>query len=139
MGRLSFVAFLLAAVVATGCGLVPEEQAGLACQRPMAGAKPLEFAPPLPPLFGMTPAEADAAIQAAELDVDVTWRYHYSTEIGGGPTGYSECWCIPPPDGAVLQADYNLEFGQLVVLVERAQPIPGGRAQPTLGWGCDEA
>ena len=138
MGRLSFVAFLLAAVAASGCGLLPEPQAGLACQQP-ADAAPREAAPQAPPVTGKTPAEAEEALQAADLGVAYTWRYSYGTDIGNRAVGYSECWCIPPPDGEVTQVEYASEIGQFIVFVRRSEPIPGGRAQPVLGWGCDEA
>jgi hypothetical protein len=127
-------AVTLLAFSAAGCGLIPEAQVGLACQEPPGPEVPIDAIGP-PDVIGLAPQEAAARLDMADIRTEITWRYHYSTEAGGGPTGYSECWCIPPPDGHVSQAEY-IETGQLLVMVERDEPMVGGRPQPTLGWGC---
>ena len=132
--RRRLAAGTLLAFSATACGLTPEAQVGLACQAPPGPEVPVAGADP-PDVIGLAPQEAAARLDIADVSAEITWRYHYSTEAGGGPTGYSECWCIPPPDGRVSEAEYT-EAGQLLVFVEREEPMVGGRPQPTLGWGC---
>lgn len=125
---------LLVLSLIVGCGAL-EPQVGMACQHPPQRPAPPAALDDVPSLIGRTPEQAAALLEDVP-GVDVTWRYHYSTEAGGGPTGYSECWCVPPPDGRVDTVEI-LETNQLMVYVVRAGPIVGGRAQPVQGWGCD--
>lgn len=137
--RLHAVAGGLVLVIATtGCGLIPEPQVGLACQIPPGRPETVEAMREVPNLIGKTPQETAALLEADDPGVEVTWRYHYSTQAADDTVGYSECWCIPPPDGEVTSTEIT-EFNQLLIFVSRDGPIVGGRAQPTLGWGCEEA
>ncbi len=126
---------LLVLSLTAGCGPL-EPRSGMACQQaPQRAPPPAEALDDVPSLIGRTPEQAAALLEDVP-GLDVTWRYHYSTDAGGGPSGYSECWCVPPPDGRVDTVEL-LETNQLMVFVVRAGPIVGGRAQPVAGWGCD--
>lgn len=125
--RLAFLTLLVA--VCAGCGLI-ETEAGLACQEPPDGG--LVGDREVPDVTGLGPDLAAATLDRAE--VGVSWRYSYLTELGG-PGGYSECWCVPPPDGVVEDVSTSDE-GWLIVFVRRPEPMIGGRPQPRIGWGC---
>jgi hypothetical protein len=120
---------LLMAIVA-GCGLV-QESSGLACQQPPDGNWSLDGRQ-VPELNGLRPDEAASRLEAT--DIDASWRYSYAT-TPDRRGGYSECWCEPPPDGTVMDVATG-SGGWLIVMVERPQPMMGGRDQPALGWGC---
>ena len=127
-------AVLLLSIATTGCGLIPEEAVGLECQEPPSAEEVLRVPAP-PQAIGVDPEEA--AFRIEELDIIPSWRYSYFTEPPGRTAMYTECWCVVPPDGTVSQV--SAEPGeQLIVFVQRAEPIPGGRPQPTRGWGCEE-
>lgn len=113
------------------CGLMDDEGA-LACQQPPEGNWQIGDRE-LPPVIGMNPVQAAAAFD--RIDLAVSWRYSYATEPSG-ETGYSECWCVAPPDGTVNDA-FVTETGWVVVMVSRDAPILGGRPQPRVGWGCE--
>lgn len=60
------------------------------------------------------------------------------------------CRALPCCRGELAEATQRLSDGvvnnvstepdeQLIVFVEWSQPIAGGRAQPTQGWGCEAA
>jgi hypothetical protein len=138
-GKPWFIGLASAIVLAaafSGCGGLSlfELETGLACQQPPDEPAPdADVIEKLPDLGGKTPAQAAALLDGIS-EIEVSWRYSYMFEAGGN-TGYSECWCVPPPDGVVQQAE--LAEGNLyIVFVERAGPIPGGRPQPVEGWGC---
>lgn len=119
-------------MLAGGCG-VELGQSGMACEEPPAPEDILGDRD-VPDIEGMAPDVAAASLERA--DIVPSWRYGYLTEPEG-PGGYSECWCVPPPDGVVemVHADSG---EQLIVFVDRqGGPIIGGRPQPQLGWGCD--
>lgn len=124
--------FAMSVVLVGGCGL-ELGQSGMACQEPPAPEVILGDRD-VPDIEGMAPDVAAASLELA--GIVPSWRYGYLTEPGG-PGGYSECWCVPPPDGIVemVHADSG---EQLIVFVDRqGGPIIGGRPQPQLGWGCD--
>lgn len=54
---------------------------------------------------------------------------------GIGSTGFSECWCEPPPDGNVTGVAYGMA-SELVVFVDSGRTLPAVRGQPARGWGC---
>lgn len=130
--RVTIGGLLASALVGTGCG-IEIGGSGLACQDPPTQAEVLGQRD-VPDLMGLTP---DAAAEDLdEAGIAPSWRYSYRTNPPGRTEGYSECWCVPPPDGVV--SDVSMEPDeQLIVFVERSQPIAGGRAQPTQGWGCE--
>jgi hypothetical protein len=143
--RAGLIAIVLAAVCA-GCGGLPwVEDTALACQGlAPAGAvvregDPLAEGEPMAGLdvMAMTPAEVGA--EAIERGLPTTWRYFIWL---GDPTdsneGYSECWCVPPPDGRVTDVAYD-SSGGLIVFVHSGRTLPAARGQPREGWGCEEA
>lgn len=137
----SGLAGVVVMVILGACGMLPEPEVGLACMPPesvQAVEQPVETRNEFHHLLGMRPQQVEAELAENDPGVEVTWRYQYPTDAGDGKVGYSECWCSAPPDGRVIVAEVT-EFGQLLVMVEREAPIIGGRAQPRLGWGCDEA
>ena len=69
--------------------------------------------------------------EAEALGLVVRYHLDYAT---GENTGYAECWCTPPPEGRVTEV-FGGSRGQLIVVAE-TDPKPGGRDQPTFGWGC---
>ena len=139
---------LALAAICTGCGLLPwaGQNTGLACQRDAAPGAVVQEGDPLDPgqpLAGLDVAAMNA-IEVGHAAVDaglaVTWRYGYAIgpPMEGGSQGYSECWCIPPPDGRVSGVAYD-SIGALVVFVDSGQTMAAARPQPRLGWGCGEA
>lgn len=129
--RIAVVAVLGVALM--GCGTVgPTQEDGLACQEPPEGNWRVGSRE-IPEVAGRRPS--DAADSLARSGIAVSWRYQYFTEAGG-QVGYSECWCVAPPDDGVVQDVTAADGGWLIVMVDRGEPIPGGRDQPVLGWGC---
>jgi hypothetical protein len=130
---LSAVAVLLIA----GCSAVPNlDQGGMGCQNAGDGVQrtgnPTDPGQPLAgvDVIDRSPADIGRIAEAQGLIV----RYHldYSTDPGGG--GYGECWCTPPNEGHVNEVFWGSN-GQLFV-VAYTDMKPGGREQPTFGWGC---
>ena len=134
--RGSFVVAMVAVVAASvsACGPVDDDFAPAGCHQPPDGNWQVSDRQ-LPNVAGMDVEAAAAAFD--QIDLAVSWRYHYATApFGGG--GYSECWCTAPPDGQVEDAHVTDE-GWVIVFVFRDGPILGGRPQPADGWGCEEA
>lgn len=130
--RIGVLAVLSLAIM--GCGAVgPTQEDGLACQEPPEGNWRVGSRD-IPDVAGRRPG--DAAESLARAGIAVSWRYQYFTEAGGR-VGYSECWCVAPPDDSVVQDVTTSDEGWLIVFVNRDEPIPGGRDQPVLGWGCE--
>ena len=135
--RMRALAASLAWVVAAGCGFLPEPVVGLGCQPPPDRPEVVPENPERRQFLGLSPQEAAALLEAEDPGVEeVTWRYSYATDADDERVSYSECWCRPPPDGRVVDA-FVTEYSQLIVMVQRDQPMLGGRGQPTLGWGCE--
>jgi hypothetical protein len=76
--------------------------------------------------------------EAVERGLAVTWRYGFDIGEVHVASGYSECWCVAPPAGRVTQVLHH-STGALIVFVDSGQVLPAARAQPRLGWGCDES
>lgn len=131
-GLLAAIGILL--VATTACGLAPETPSGLACQDPPTADEVLGDRK-VPQLTGMTPDAAGQQLERA--GIPASWRYEYATDPNDPRVGYAECWCEPPPDGLVRDIIAEPD-AQLIVFVERSEPIVGGRPQPLLGWDCDE-
>jgi len=125
------------AVVVMGCSGVPNlDQGGMGCQNAGDGAQH-EGSPTDPgqalagvDVVGRPASEVGRAAEAQGLIV----RYHldYVTTNDGG--GYAECWCTPPTEGRVSEVFWGSN-GQLFVVAHTGMK-PGGRDQPTFGWGC---
>jgi len=76
----------------------------------------------------------DEVIQVAgDAKLALAWRYSYETSATGG--SYSECWCVPPPDGRVASMFYD-DAGRLIVFVASDRSMFLARPQPENGWGC---
>jgi hypothetical protein len=129
------------ALSAAACGVLPPEspaatqETELACNEAPEGNWRVGDRE-IPEVEGWPPDQAAAAFD--EADIAVSWRYNYATEPPEEETGtgYAECWCRAPLDG-VVQSVVPSDGGWLIVMVERAAPMPGGRPQPALGWGCE--
>jgi hypothetical protein len=143
--RPALVMTLLAFLVAA-CGLVPEAPAGLECQRmPAGGGELREGEDPLAPdgpLANLPVTEMEAGevgARAEEQGYDVTYRYMYDVgpQPESGSTGYSECWCVPPPPGRVFAVSYDA-IGRIIVMVDSGEHRDSVRPQPVQGWGCEE-
>ena len=128
--------FAVAAVL-MGCSGVPNlDQGGMGCQNAGDGTQhegsPTDPGQPLAgvDIVGRPAADVGRAAEAQGLIV----RYHldYATTNDGG--GYGECWCTPPTEGRVSEVFWGSN-GQLFV-VSHTDMKPGGRDQPTFGWGC---
>ena len=137
---------ILLATVLASCGLVPEAQVGLECQRTPAGGGELrEGEDPLAPGgpladVPVTEMTADAVgEQARQAGFEVTYRYEYDVgpQPESGSTGYAECWCVPPPGGEVYAVTYD-SIGRIIVMVDSGEHRDAVRPQPRLGWGCEE-
>ena len=79
----------------------------------------------LPELIGLHPIEAAERAQAAGHTVV------FNVQI----PGYGECWCVPPPEGKVVQTWWN-DHGALFLMVEGVDLGHTGEDQPATGWGC---
>lgn len=138
------MAIVLAALCA-GCGGLPWAGEGLACQRPPPGGaevrtgNPLAAGEPMAGLDVTTMTAAEVGAEAIDRGLTVTWRYSYriGERTGDGEAGYSECWCVAPPDGRVTGVAYD-SFGRLIVLVDSGLALSTVRGQPREGWGCAE-
>jgi hypothetical protein len=123
----------MAIVVVAGCSAVPNMDHGSSgCQNARGigptrnatdGAVALEEA--MGGLIGLTPIEAAERARAAGHTVV------FNVQI----PGYGECWCVPPPEGRVVQTWWN-DHGALYLMVEGADFGHTGDAQPAKGWGC---
>jgi hypothetical protein len=137
---------IILAAMCAGCGLLPwaDDDTGLVCQRVVGpGPANLDNVDPLAagqPMAGldvtsMSPAEVGTA--AVDHGLAVTWRFQFDIGEADGTSGYSECWCVPPPGGTVTQVLYD-STGALIVFVDAAQVLAAPRPQPRRGWGCEE-
>ena len=127
--RLCSVVLLIA-----GCSLVPNMDPGTSgCANArgigptrgdaVAGNVVLEEA--LPDLVGLTPTRAAEIARAAGHTVV------FNVQI----PGYGECWCVPPPEGEVVQTWWN-DHGALFLMVEGVDLGHTPDEQPATGWGC---
>lgn len=78
-----------------------------------------------PLLIGKSPAEA-AATAASQGHTVV-----FNVQI----EGYGECWCVPPPEGEVVEAWWG-QHGALWLMVDGVEEGHTGAVQPERGWGC---
>ncbi len=81
--------------------------------------------PVMPDLVGLGPREA-AAIAVGRGHTVV-----FNVQI----PGYGECWCVPPPEGDVVDAWFG-ERGALWLMVEGVEEGHTPDQQPPTGWGC---
>jgi hypothetical protein len=130
-------AILAMAFVLGGCSAVPNlDQGGMACQNAGDGTQhtgnPTDPGQPLAGIDVADRAPADVGREAEARGLVVRYHLAYATTNDGG--GYAECWCTPPTEGQVAQVFWGTN-GQLFVEADTAMK-PGGRDQPTFGWGC---
>jgi hypothetical protein len=109
-----------------GCQVGSQPDGMVRTEDPLSPGQPLAGLP----IEAMTPAQVGEAALARGLRA--TWRYTYST---GEASGFSECWCEPPPDGAVESLAYGLA-SEVVIFVDSGQTLSAPREQPSRGWGC---
>jgi hypothetical protein len=125
---------LLLTVCIAGCSWVPNMDHGSSgCQNArgigptrddtITGDARLEEA--LPELVGLHPVEAAERARAAGHTVV------FNVQI----PGYGECWCVPPPEGKVVQTWWN-DHGAIFLMVEGVDLGHTGDDQPAAGWGC---
>ena len=114
--------------------MVPNMDAGTSgCSNAVGiGPRPADPAAPqvpnttgIPVVLGLTPAEA--ATVAAALGHTVVFRV--------GIDGFGECWCVPPPEGKVVDAWWT-EKGALMLDAEGVEVGHTAGNQPGSGWGC---
>ena len=137
---------ILVAVLCARCSLASswaDSNTGIVCQRGVGsgearGDDPLAPGEPLAGLDVTSMTAAQVGTAAVERGLAVTWRYGFDIGEAHGATGYSECWCIAPPEGRVTQVLYD-STGALIVFVDSGQVLPVPRQQPRLGWGCEES
>jgi hypothetical protein len=135
---------LLLLLLLASCGVVGEERVGLECQRLPAGGgelregeDPLAVDGPLAnvPVGDMTAVEVAARAERAGFDVTYRYQYDVGPQPESGSTGYTECWCVPPPEGRVFAVAYDA-IGRIVVMVQSDRHRDTVRPQPERGWGC---
>jgi hypothetical protein len=90
-----------------------------------AGGAVRELEEALPDLIGLTPVEA------AELARARGHTVVFNVQI----PDYGECWCVPPPEGKVVQTWWN-DHGALFLMVEGVDLGHTADDQPAAGWGC---
>lgn len=142
------LAFVVSAVV-SACGIpsigpMGDDSAGhLGCQQPpppgvvVPEAEPIDPGQPLAGLDVQAMTGEAIAAEARSKGLRVGWRYQYAIgeeRPGTAQTGYSECWCIQPPDGEVIALFYG-SAGEVVIMLQ-GQRRPAVRPQPPRGWGC---
>src|SRR6478736_4387241 len=130
-------AILVMAFVLSGCAAVPNlDQGGMGCQNAGNGIQhagnPTDPGQPLAGIEVAGHAPADVGREAEARGLVVRYHLDYATSNDGG--GYNECWCTPPTEGQVSEVFWGSN-GQLFVVATTAMK-PGGRDQPTYGWGC---
>lgn len=137
-GARHVVSLFVVAVVMMGCSGVPNlDHGGMGCQNAGDGTQhdgtPTDPGQPLAgvEVVGRPPADVGRAAEAQGLIV--RYLLDYATTNDGG--GYGECWCTPPTEGQVSEVFWGSN-GQLFV-VAHTDMKPGGRDQPTFGWGCN--
>lgn len=113
---------------ALGCEVGPLPGATIRTGYPLGPGEPMAGVP----VTTMTPRQVGEAARARGLKV--TWRYEYGL-TGNASSGYSECWCEPPPAGRVTDVLYG-GASELIVFVDAGVTYPAPRAQPPRGWGC---
>jgi hypothetical protein len=117
--------------VLVGCSaltLVPNQDHGSSgCQNAHGiGPDGGEDEPPIgAQLIGKTPAEA-ASIASSQGHTVV-----FNVQI----EGYGECWCVPPPEGKVIEAWWG-QHGALWLMVDGVDEGHTAEDQPARGWGC---
>jgi hypothetical protein len=81
---------------------------------------------------------AEVATIAIDAGLEVTYRLSYGIGQPGTETGsgYSECWCVPPPIGRVADLGFD-SGGRLIIFVDSGETLAQQRPQPRMGWGCD--
>jgi hypothetical protein len=87
------------------------------------------------PFEGRRPETLTTAdvVQIGEgANLHVSWRYTYEVTLGGA---YTECWCIPPPEGRIGDMFFD-DAGRLLVFVAATESMLVARTQPEGGWGC---
>lgn len=136
-GARSLVLIAAAALLIAGCSAVPNlDQGGMACQNARDGTlrtgNPTDPGQPLAGVDVIDRAPADVGQIAQARGLIVRYHLDYATDAGGG--GYAECWCTPPNEGRVNEVFWGSN-GQLFI-VAHTDMKPGGREQPTFGWGC---
>ena len=125
---------VLSIAFGAGCSLVPNMDHGSSgCSNargigstrgnPFEEVRAVEEA--APELIGLTPVEAAQRAQAEGHTVV------FNVQI----PGYGECWCVPPPEGKVVQTWWN-DHGALFLMVEGVDLGHTGNDQPERGWGC---
>jgi hypothetical protein len=128
LARLPLLA--LSALTLAGCSLVPNMDHGSSGCQNAAGIGPrdqtgVHAAPVIPELVGLGPREA-AAIAVGRGHTVV-----FNVQI----PGYGECWCVPPPEGTVIDAWFG-QHGALWLMVEGVDEGHTPDEQPATGWGC---
>ncbi len=83
------------------------------------------------PRGGPSRTRPPAPVEAAERAQAVGHTVVFNVQI----PGYGECWCVPPPEGKVVQTWWN-DHGALYLMVEGVDLGHTGDEQPATGWGC---
>ena len=133
MNRLARLLLMLSSTYVAGCSLVPNMDPGTSGCANASGIGPtrngmdgvVELEEAAPDLIGLTPVEAAQRAQAAGHTVV------FNVQI----PGYGECWCVPPPEGKVVQTWWN-DHGALFLMVEGVDLAHTAEDQPPRGWGC---
>jgi hypothetical protein len=124
---------LLLMVLLAGCSMVPNmdhgssgcaNARGIGPTRQDTG-RPAELTEAAPQLVGLGPAQAAARARAEGHTVV------FNVQI----PDYGECWCVPPPEGQVVQTWWN-DHGALYLMVEGVDEGHSPDDQPAAGWGC---
>jgi len=126
------------AVLMAGCTLVPNMDHGTSGCANARGIGPRDGAVPqgakavaVPPVQAMPDADGLSPMAAAELAAGRGHTVVFNVQI----PSYGECWCVPPPEGTVVDSLWNAN-GALVLMVEGADEGHTPAEQPASGWGC---
>jgi hypothetical protein len=126
------VSLVVSLVVVAGCSWVPNMDHGSSGCSNARGIGPttdtfgeVRVEEALPELIGLAPGEAAERARAAGHTVV------FNVQI----PGYGECWCVPPPEGKVVQTWWNAH-GALYLMVEGVDVGHTANEQPATGWGC---
>ena len=113
-------------ILVGACSAVPNMDAGGAGCQNARGIGPTEGEVAFERLLvGRSPQDA-ASVAKAQGHTVV-----FNVQI----EGYGECWCVPPPEGDVVEAWWGSN-GALWLRVDGVDEGHTAQDQPPLGWGC---
>jgi hypothetical protein len=117
--------WILVAASVAACSAVPNMDHGSSGCSNASGIGQPSKAAPIADLIGLSP------IQAATIAAGRGHTIVFNVQIAG----YGECWCVPPPEGKVVDGWFT-ERGALQLRIDGVEEGHTAAEQPAAGWGC---